>query len=493
MARLRIKSGTAQGQTFPVSTTPIVIGRDTTCDISLQDKGASRRHAEVFSIGAMSFIRDLDSRNGSFVNDNRITEEMLRDGDSIQIGSTVITFDEQKNSSTADNIDFSEDDIHGFIELRLEDITSANVGEGDASSEKHLRALYHLSRLIADTDSEEHLIKDALPFVTQIFQADGAYLFGRDMDKGNIVTLGAHSPKGNSGQLSKTIIRKVIQDRRALLVTDAMRDDRFSSHESVVRHNIHAVICAPLALAGDNRGVLYLTGGDQTSAFNEQELELAATMAAQIGIAISNLAAQSKRREYAISALRLLLKAAEVNHPGIATRNERIAVFMLSIGKALKVKSPDLDALQLGALIHNYAVMVTPSGSVEPDKVPEESARLLEKNLFFQEVADVINNQLEHFDGSGPRHLRGGELPLSVRVFNVAADLADKFPTTSPLDPEEMAAAVKTIAAKAGGAYDSIVVDALVQAQATGMLILGLDEHWRRLREGGVAAMLHEQ
>ncbi len=492
MAGLRIKNGPSQGQTFTIGEKALVIGRDEACDISLQDKGASRRHAEVFSIGSMCFIRDLESRNGSFVNDNRITEEMLRDGDRIQIGGTIIIFESMGGIAESDDIEFSEEELDGFFELRLEDLTSMNVGEGDMLSETHLRAIYRVSRIVANEDTEEHLIKNALPVLCETFQADGAYIFGRDAEKGNIVTLGSYAPKGRSGQLSKTIIRKVLQDKRAILVTDAMRDDRFSSHESVMRHNIHSVACAPLALSGDLQGVLYLAGDDPAISFNEKELELAAAIADQLGVALSHLASQVKRREYALSAIRMMLRVADVDSPGIKEHNEKIAAFMLSIGKATKVKSSDLDELQLSALLHNYAIMTNPKDSISEADIPARSAELLSGEIFYPEIADVVKYQKECFDGSGPLGKRKSELPLSVRIFQVASDLVSEWEALgSTIDTLDHA--IKKVSDQPGQKYDPSVISALGQANAAGLLRLTLDDHWRRLRETSLAAQLHDE
>ena len=48
MPGIRVKNGPSQGQTFTVGDKPLTIGRDESCDLSLQDKGASRQHAEIF-------------------------------------------------------------------------------------------------------------------------------------------------------------------------------------------------------------------------------------------------------------------------------------------------------------------------------------------------------------------------------------------------------------------------------------------------------------
>jgi response regulator RpfG family c-di-GMP phosphodiesterase len=492
MPGIRVKNGPSQGQTFAVSDRPLIIGRDESCDLSLQDKGSSRQHAEIFKIGDMCFIRDLESKNGTFVNDSRITEEMLRDSDRVQIGGTVIIFEAAGGGRSEDDLDFSEDELEAFYELRLEDLTSANVGEGDASSEIHLRALYRLSRLIATEDTEEGLVKKALTFITDTLRADGAYLFGRDPNKGTIVTLGSHVPKGGrSGQLSRTIIRKVLQDKRALLITDAMRDDRFSSNESVMRHNIHAVICAPVHLGENIEAALYLAGDDPAISFTEQELELFAAMADQIGLALSHIASRLKRREYLLSAVRMLLAAADNTRPGIKARNERLAGYMRAIGQAMQLTPSMLEKLQLAAMLHNYSGMVSDSTGKTPEQRTADTVDLLSREVFFPEINDIVSYQLERYDGNGPKGLLGAELPLESRIFQVAHDLADSLPDGA--GPEELSSMVTMLNRGAGKVYDPEIVRAVSEAEQAGTLGKTLDQQWRDSRASRMSAFMSEE
>jgi pSer/pThr/pTyr-binding forkhead associated (FHA) protein len=54
----------------------------------------SRRHAEVVLDGRGYVVRDLGSNNGTFVNDQRVDETKLNDGDVVRLGLTYLTFRE---------------------------------------------------------------------------------------------------------------------------------------------------------------------------------------------------------------------------------------------------------------------------------------------------------------------------------------------------------------------------------------------------------------
>jgi pSer/pThr/pTyr-binding forkhead associated (FHA) protein len=65
------------------------IGRDA-CDVILPDPEVSRRHAIVRELDSMPAIEDTSSRNGTFVNGERIKDlQPLRTGDEVRFGNTV--------------------------------------------------------------------------------------------------------------------------------------------------------------------------------------------------------------------------------------------------------------------------------------------------------------------------------------------------------------------------------------------------------------------
>jgi two-component system cell cycle response regulator len=66
------------------------IGRSQDCELWLSDDGVSRKHARIFQEGATYSIEDTESANGTFVQGQRVTRQVLRDGDVIQFGPTAV-------------------------------------------------------------------------------------------------------------------------------------------------------------------------------------------------------------------------------------------------------------------------------------------------------------------------------------------------------------------------------------------------------------------
>jgi pSer/pThr/pTyr-binding forkhead associated (FHA) protein len=87
---LVVQEGPGTGAQHPVDGAA-TIGRDESADIQLPDKTISRRHASVRIEGETAVVEDLGSRNGTYVNGDRLEDpRRLREGDSLQMGATVI-------------------------------------------------------------------------------------------------------------------------------------------------------------------------------------------------------------------------------------------------------------------------------------------------------------------------------------------------------------------------------------------------------------------
>lgn len=76
----------------PVSRDTVTIGRLPDCDAVIQDKGASRRHAQLKRKGGVYTLTDLGSTNGTKLNGETVQSRELHDGDKITIGTTLIEF-----------------------------------------------------------------------------------------------------------------------------------------------------------------------------------------------------------------------------------------------------------------------------------------------------------------------------------------------------------------------------------------------------------------
>lgn len=86
---LSCMSGPLRDQSWPISETPLIIGRDDSCHVRVDSDEVSRRHASVVLCQGNIWVKDLGSRNGTFVNKHRTKERILTAGDQLRIGPCV--------------------------------------------------------------------------------------------------------------------------------------------------------------------------------------------------------------------------------------------------------------------------------------------------------------------------------------------------------------------------------------------------------------------
>ena len=86
---VRVK-GAELGRVSRLPPEPFRIGRSQDCELWLGDDGVSRKHARIFQEANTYLIEDTESANGTFVQGQRVSRQVLRDGDVIQFGPTAV-------------------------------------------------------------------------------------------------------------------------------------------------------------------------------------------------------------------------------------------------------------------------------------------------------------------------------------------------------------------------------------------------------------------
>lgn len=132
----------------PLSGPMLVIGSDSSCGLRVFDSTVSARHARIECRGENWFIRDLQSAEGLFVNDTRVTEAPLSDLDRIQIGEAVLLFrigEEEKNRPASKNADWNRH-LERLPSFASTDFPVLMTGPSGAGKEILARAIHSSSR-----------------------------------------------------------------------------------------------------------------------------------------------------------------------------------------------------------------------------------------------------------------------------------------------------------------------------------------------------------
>ncbi len=93
-AVLRVVRGPQVGSVYKLDKETVTLGRNPQCDIFLNDMTVSRMHAQLDYNSGCFIIKDVDSYNGVWVNNQNIDSKTLRSGDLIQIGKFAFIYEE---------------------------------------------------------------------------------------------------------------------------------------------------------------------------------------------------------------------------------------------------------------------------------------------------------------------------------------------------------------------------------------------------------------
>lgn len=316
MSKLIIKDKKGERRTHAIRKTPFKIGRDRTNDLVLESKIVSREHAYIVEEKDGLTLVDLDSLNGTLVNGTRIKKVLLKDGDEVRIGEILMIYRE----TVAEDIRLSKDapllDSKTTFVMPVDQLGTLGLvgGEGvprplrrdDRIEElernnRSLVILYKLSEKLMSSASLNELLDLILDLIFQSIDADRGFLMLMD-EEGNLIPKAIKyrdsSSKGvEKITISQSIVKRVTQDRVAVLTSDAMVDPRFSQGESIQIHGIRSAICGPLWRGKDIIGIIHLDSFKRASQFTENDVELLTAFAnlASIGIEQARLNAKILR------------------------------------------------------------------------------------------------------------------------------------------------------------------------------------------------------
>ena len=114
---LVVVQGKPEGMEIPLRTVRLFIGRDSQCHVRPRNELVSKMHCEISQRENSVFLRDLQSMNGTFLNDQRVSGEVeVRDGDLLRLATLVFAFKIRSEPATPALLsDLSDGEINGLF------------------------------------------------------------------------------------------------------------------------------------------------------------------------------------------------------------------------------------------------------------------------------------------------------------------------------------------------------------------------------------------
>ena len=288
----------AQGppRTFVLHKPVTTVGRALGNDVALASPELAETHAQVLFDGRDFNLEEVDKHGEILVNGKKKRRARLVHGDRLTFGDVELSFsmfDEPLNVSRPPNAAEGGSLTESQLQVTHQQLAA-------------LRKLYEFSEKLMTMKDVEPLLEAMLDAVVEVTGAekglillnDDAFSHGDGKSEDSSPARSARIRASRnvrheaiaeaSGAISDSIVRKVVETGRPIIVSDALNDSEFSTSESVLALRLSSVMCAPLVSQGHVQGVLYVGNDRVKGLFERGQLDALSIFAAQASLILQN-------------------------------------------------------------------------------------------------------------------------------------------------------------------------------------------------------------
>jgi len=285
---------------IPIAPLPFQIGRQGDNHLVLRDNRISRSHARVIAENGGYFIEDLDSRQGIYVNGQRVTRQKLSGSDRIDFGLP----DSYRLVFT-----FEQDELHRFLDQL------SPQGSAAASNLSKLRSLVEVARALQSSLSPTDVLAAVVDAALTVTGAERGFLLLKSGDEleVNVARDRRGVPLASSDlQVPRSLILRALRTRRELLsmTFDRAGEEGVRPETSVADLDLRSVLCVPLirvrlassdetlaATVQDTVGLLYMDSRLSAADLSVGNREILQTLALEASTILENARLLVQERE----------------------------------------------------------------------------------------------------------------------------------------------------------------------------------------------------
>jgi phosphoserine phosphatase RsbU/P len=285
---LRIQCPDGLTKTITLQGDHITLGRSSTTELCFpEDAGLSRQHIAFEREGDDWDVRDLGSKNGTLLNNNRLNGAVrLRPGDRIAAGHLVMVYDDQGRAQPTADVTFVQLASEGEVTSStvVTDLKGLMGGKTLETGAVQMSALIKAGNELARDRSLPELFQMILDLSIEAVGAERGVLMTQEVD-GELVV---RSAKGSAFRISSAVRDRVLNTHDSVLVRDTMLDDAFKQRQSIVGQRVRTFMAAPLQTKDRIIGLIYVDSPSLTRVFTKDDLNLLTVMANTAAIRIEH-------------------------------------------------------------------------------------------------------------------------------------------------------------------------------------------------------------
>lgn len=267
-----------------------LLGRSQQAELAFpDDPGLSRQHLLLELEAEGWYVTDLNSRNGTVLNGERIAaKRKLKTGDELRAGQLVLRFKSPYDVPTSPvpekTVIFRPGDIgntEGAVRVNLEQVLEQARPRGSGTTEQSsqwltpLTALLRAGRELAVRRPLADMFAAILDLSLEATGAERGVLMTYD-DAGELVV---QASRGEGFRISSTVRDSVLREKTSLLVLDTAQDVALRAQQSIIFQAVRTLMAVPLQTDEAVIGLLYLDSRRMTRRWTAEDLSLLTIMA----------------------------------------------------------------------------------------------------------------------------------------------------------------------------------------------------------------------
>ncbi|MBW2063826.1 MAG: FHA domain-containing protein [Deltaproteobacteria bacterium] len=295
MAVIQIVSGSNRGRHYWLDSDITFIGRSPDNNITIDEPAVSRRHLRIARKGKKYYVRDLNSKNGTFINGERIppNEDVEIDiGVAIGISKKVIV----SLVESYEEEDIGEEELELLDSVNLPDDIAQEgnvlVEDRPMTHKKNMELISNVAAILEKSLNLNQTLESILQSILDLLnRIDRGFFILVDKETGqisNIISIFSKDREHKVNRFSRTIVSRVIRERKPVMMLDTLGEDEADVSKSMQLMNIRSVMCVPLISRSELRGVLYFDSIKRPHGFRKEDLSLITALSGPAAIAIEN-------------------------------------------------------------------------------------------------------------------------------------------------------------------------------------------------------------
>jgi len=241
------------------------------------------------------------------------------------------------------------------------------------------------------------------------------------------------------------------------------------------RGNKGSIVTLPLAGESSWLGVLTVVHAKSSTEFESSKMNALTTLAGLTSVAMRNADLRDSQRNFFSHMTDILVSALDAHldyHNGHGTR---VAQYANRVGRALNLDEKRLQNLHFASLLHDVGMLKIDKSAYKNEKVRAQHAelgyRMLARIRLWEDVAPIVHNHHEWYDGAGyPEGLAGNDIALESRIISVCESFDSMTSSTSYKVAMPLEAAVEEIRRCTGTQFDPLVAKTFLDLVEQGLI-----------------------